>query len=61
MHAAVKRRKEQEATAQSIAEARESINDSDDDTPPHNEFHDTLDEICAETGYASDESEDEMW
>jgi hypothetical protein len=49
MQAAVKRRKEQEAAAQSIAEARESINDSEDDTPPHNEFHDILDEICAET------------
>jgi hypothetical protein len=60
MQAAVKRRKEQEAAAQSIAEAWESIHDSDDDTPPHNEFHDILDEICAETGYESDGS-DEMW
>ncbi len=61
MQAAVKKRKEQEAAAQSIAEARGSINDSDDVTPPHNEFHDILDEICAETEYACDESEDEMW
>ena len=51
---------EQEATAQSIAAAKESINDSDDDTPPHNEFDDILDEICAGTGYESDVSEDEM-
>ena len=28
---------------------RESINYSDDNTPPHNEFHDILDEICAGT------------
>ena len=60
MQAAVKRRMKLEAAAQSIAEARESINDSDDDTPPQNEFHDIPDEICEETGYESDESEDEL-
>jgi hypothetical protein len=60
MQAAVKRRMELEAAAQSVAEARESINDSDDDTPTQNEFHDIPDEICAETGYESDESEDEL-
>ena len=43
--------KKQEATTQSIAAARESINHSDDDTPPHNEFNDILDEICAGTAY----------
>ncbi len=61
MQAAATRRKEQDALAQSIAAARESLNFSDDDTSPHSEFDDFLDEICAETGYASDESEDEMW
>jgi hypothetical protein len=61
MQAAATRRKEQDAAAQSIAAARKSLNFSDDDTSPHNEFDDLLDEICAETGYASDESEDEMW
>ncbi len=52
MQAAVKRRKKQEAAAESIPAARESINYSGDDTPPHNEFYDMLNEICAETGYA---------
>ncbi len=61
MQAAATRRKEQDAAAQSIAAARKSLNFSDDDTSPHNEFDDLLDDICAETGYASDESEDEMW
>ena len=59
MQAAVTRRKDQ-AAAQSIAAARESLNDSDDYTSPHNEFDDILDEICAETEYVSDESEDEL-
>jgi hypothetical protein len=26
-----------------------------------NQFDEILDEICEKTGYASDESEDEMW
>ena len=56
MQAAANRRKEQEAAARFIAEARESINYSDDDTPPHNEFNDVLDEICAETGVAETSS-----
>ena len=51
MQAAANRRKKQEAAARFIAEARESINYSDDDTPPHNEFNDVLDEICAEIGW----------
>ena len=45
-----------------IAEARESINYSDDDTPPHNEFNDVLDldEICAETGVAETRSDSDL-
>ena len=42
----VKTWQKQEATAQSISAARESINNSNDNTPPHNEFNDILDEIC---------------
>ena len=61
MQAAVRRRKEQEAAAQSIAAARESIGDSDDDAQPHNDFDDILDELCEETGYASEGSDDEAW
>jgi hypothetical protein len=52
---AVTSRKEQEVAAQSIAASRDSLNYSDDYTSPHN---DILDEICAETGYASYKSED---
>ncbi len=58
---AVTSRKEQEVAAQYIAASRQSLNYSDDFTSPHNEFDDILDEICAETGYASYKSEDEMW
>jgi len=60
MQAAANRRKKQAAAARFIAEARESINYSDDDTPPHNEFNDVLDEICAETGVAETRSDSDL-
>ncbi len=49
MQATVAKRKEQEAAVHSIAASRESINDSKDHFPPHNEFNDILDKICEET------------
>ena len=55
MHVAVRARKEQEATAQAIEEARAAastvLNDSDADTAPPNGLDEILDEICAEDGY----------
>jgi hypothetical protein len=60
LQAAVKRRKEEEEAAHPIMieAARESINYSDDGTPPHKDFYDNFDEVCAETLYYKDESED---
>jgi hypothetical protein len=59
MRAAVRARKEQEAAAQAIDEARAEVGgvswDSDDDTVPPNGFYDILNEVCAEAGYESDE------
>ena len=49
MHAAARARKEQEATAQAIEEARAAasavLNDSNDDTAPPNGLDQFLDEI----------------
>ena len=61
MRAAVRARKEQEAAALAIHEARTEIGgvtgDSDDDTAPPNGFDDILNEVCEETAYDSDESD----
>ena len=63
MHAAVRARKEREAAAQAIEEARAALeaDDSDDDTAPRNGFDEILDEICDEDGYESEDSEGEAW
>ena len=63
MHAAVRARKEREAAAQAIQEARAALeaDDSDDDTAPRNAFDEILDEICDEDGYESEDSEGEAW
>ena len=65
MRAAVRARKDQEAAARAIDEARADVGgvaeDSDDDTAPSNGFDDILNEVCEETGYASDESDEEAW
>jgi hypothetical protein len=59
---AVRARKEQEAAAQAMEEARAALpRDSDDDTAPQNEFDDILNEVCEETGYESEESDKEAW
>ncbi len=54
MRAAVRARKEQEAAAQAIDEARAEVGgvagDSGDDTAPPNGFDDILNEVCEETG-----------
>ena len=46
-------RKEREAAAQAIDEARAVLEaeNSDDDTAPRNGFEDILNEICNEAGY----------
>ena len=41
--------------------AREVLNYSDDDSAPQNGFDDILDEVCAEAGYESEDSEEEAW
>ena len=52
MHVAVRARKEQEATAQAIEEARAAASAVlNDGTAPPNGFDEILDEICAEDGY----------
>ncbi len=60
MRAAVRARKEQEAAAQDINEARAEVGaeagDSDDDTAPPNGFDSILIEICEEAGFESDET-----
>mmetsp|Transcript_41352 Transcript_41352/g.86372 ORF Transcript_41352/g.86372 Transcript_41352/m.86372 type:complete len:123 (-) Transcript_41352:428-796(-) len=62
MRAAVRARKEQEAAAQAIEEARAATTrDSDDDTAPQNGFDDILNEVCEEAGYESEESDEEAW
>ena len=65
IHAAVRARKEQEATAQGIEEARAAasavLNDSDDDTAPPNGFDEISDEICTEDGYESEDLDEEAW
>ena len=65
MCAAVRARKKPEAAAQAIDEARAAVGrvalDSDDDNPPPNEFDDILNEVCAEAGYESEESDEEAW
>ena len=63
MCAAVRARKEREAAAQAIDEARAAMEaeDSDDDTLPQNGFVEILDEICDEVGYESQESDGEAW
>ena len=62
MRAAVRARKEQEAAAQAIHEARALVTeDSDDDTAPPNGFDDILNEICEETWFESEESDEEAW
>ena len=65
MRAAVRARKEQEAAAQAIDEARAEIGGvsggSDDDTAHPNGFDDILNEVCAEAGNESDESHEGAW
>ena len=62
MRAVVRARKQQEAAAQAIEDARAEVTrDSDDDTAPPNGFDDILNEVCDEAGYESDESDDEAW
>ena len=65
MRAAVRARKDQEAAAQAIDEARAAVGgvaeDSDDDTAPPNGFDAILNEVCEEAGYDSDESDEEAW
>jgi hypothetical protein len=63
MCAVVRARKEQEAAARAIDEARAEVGvvagDSDDDTAPPNGFDDILNEVCEEAWYESDESDHE--
>ena len=58
-------RKEQEAAARAIDEARAEVGgvvgDSDDDTAPPNGFDDILNEVCWEAGYESHESDEGAW
>ena len=62
MRAALRARKEQEAAAQAIHEARALVTeDSDDDTAPPNGFDDILNQVCEEVGYESDESDEAAW
>jgi hypothetical protein len=62
MRAVVRARKQQEAAAQAIEDARAEVTrDSDDDTAPPNGFDDILNEVCDEAGYESEESDDEAW
>ena len=63
LRAAVRARKEREAAAQAIDEARAALEaeNSDDDTAPRNGFEDILNEICNEAGYESEESDGEAW
>ena len=65
MRAAVRARKEQEAAARAIDEARAEVRgvagDSDDDTAPPNGFDDILNEVCEEAGYESEASDEEAW
>ena len=63
MRAAVRARKEQEAAAQAITDARAAVTtaDSDDDTAPPNGFDEILNEVCEEAGYESEESDEEAW
>ncbi len=68
MRAAVRARKEQEAAAQAIDEARaaarreaeDSESISDDDSTPQNGFDDILSEVCEEAGCEREESEEEV-
>ncbi len=63
MCAAVRARKEREAAAQAIDEARaasrEGTGDSDDKTAPPNGFDDVLNEVCEEAGYESEDSDED--
>ncbi len=65
MSAAVQARKEQEAAAQAIDEARAAVRkvtaDSDDETAPPNGLDDILNEVFEEAGCESEESEEEVW
>jgi hypothetical protein len=65
MRAAVRTRKEREAAAQAIDEARAAIReetgDSDDETAPPNGFDDILIEVCEDVGYESEYSDEEAW
>jgi hypothetical protein len=65
MRSVVRARKEQEAAARAIDEARAEVGgvggDSDDDTAPSNGFDDILNEVCEEAGYESDESDEGIW
>ena len=58
-------RTEQEAAARTIEEARAEVGevtgDSDDDNAPPNGFDDILNEVCEETGYVSDDSDEGAW
>jgi len=65
LRSVVRARKEQEAAARAINEARAEVGgvgrDSDVDTAPSNGFDDTLNEVCEEAGYESDDSDEGTW
>jgi hypothetical protein len=65
MRAAVRARKEHQAAAQAIDEARAEVGGvaggSDDDAAPSNGFDGILNEVCEETGLVSDVSDEEAW
>jgi hypothetical protein len=59
MRAFVGARKQQEAAAQAIEDARAEVTrNSDDNTAPPNGFDDILNEVCDEAGYESEESDE---